>query len=181
MAYNAAFIIDAIGDDSPGEEALDKALFDMGVLLWALVDINCEMLRRYPDRFAPLYQAGIVYGEPNIVICKDVDDNWIDITTLYTILRGTCKELGAARGAELIVRYGLPRGGPNGVGPMVTMEEDPATGKDLYHVMVRWPDVAPAKGFGPYVYYDPELRMNVECPSSELGMLVVGDAARRAA
>jgi hypothetical protein len=167
MSYRAAFITDAIGDDDP--HALELALKHMGHMLWCLVKINEDTLVAYPDRFPPLFSSGIVYGEPNIVLCAGVDDNWIDIVTLYEIMRGTCKELAAARIAELRVRYGIP------ATPCITMEES-SSGRDEYHVMVRWPNTPPPRtsrwpgGFPKTVYFDPELKMNVECPSSVLGM-----------
>jgi hypothetical protein len=169
MAYCAAVIIDAIGDDRPA--ALDLALDHMGIMLEALIKIDVTILRRYLDQFPPLYSSGVVYGEPNIVVCDGVDDNWIDISTLYLRKRGTCKELCAARIAELRVRYGV-----SGTSPFVTMEEDP-DGKDQYHVLVRWPERRPALGYPSTVeretFKDPEGRefsALIECPSSILGM-----------
>jgi hypothetical protein len=173
VAYHPAFIIDAIGDKSP--DATDVALEDMGILLWALVNIDSAKIRRYPDKFPPLYQSGIVYGEAGIVNCEGIDDNWIDIQTLYDIGRGTCKELAAARVAELRMRFNVD------ASPFVTMEPDDV-GKDQFHVMVRWPDVSPppqvlAAADASHVslqrYPQPDgtiMQAYIECPSTVLGM-----------
>lgn len=166
MGYQPAFIIDSIGDKQPG--ATPEALEDMGHLLWALVNINMGKLRRFPDEFAPLYEAGIVYGEPHIVRCEGVDDNWIDIVTLYRLRRGTCKELSAARVAELRVRYGID------AHPFVTMEPMPVGVPDQFHVMVEWPERGPFATSVERRQFDTaeggKVWKNVECPSTVLGM-----------
>ena len=174
MAYQPAFIIDSIGEKQAA--ATPEALEDMGHLLWALVNINMGKLRRYPDEFPPLYEAGIVYAEPNIVRCEGIDDNWIDIVTLYRLGRGTCKELAAARVAELRVRWGVD------AVPFVTMDPMPDGIPDQFHVMVEWPNRGPFASSVQRREFDAPgggtVLRNVECPSTVLGMGRVGDAAK---
>ena len=175
--YQPAFIIDSIGEKQAA--ATPEALEDMGHLLMALVNINMGKLRRFPDEFDPLYAAGIVYGEPNIIRCAGVDDNWIDIVTLYRLLRGTCKELSAARVAELRVRWGVD------AIPFVTMDPMPEGVPDQFHVMVEWPERRPSMGYADSVerrVFDiggRQVSRLVECPSTVLGMNFVGDSAKR--
>jgi hypothetical protein len=140
----------------------------MEILLEALCQIDEGYLRKYPDQFPPLYEAGIVYDRmtpPAGSACGD--DDWQDLAVLYQMKKGDCEDLACARAAELRVRWGIP------ARPYVALQQVSRGGKTrhLYHIMVEWPEVLPGHLDG---YPETVRRMSdgtlVECPSEVLGM-----------
>jgi hypothetical protein len=157
--YRPTFAVDAIGRDEP--EALDIGLFAMGRLLWALVEINCEYIRRNPS--VPwLYESGVAYDRlspPPGSACGD--DDWQDIATTYDKNKGDCEDLACIRVAELRTRVKID------ARPRVDLRKG-KTGRHLYHILVEWPELA-GYTYPSTVWRAKDGRMR-EDPSRVLGM-----------
>lgn len=154
MAYEPTFAIDCIGRD-PG--AMGKMA--LGRLAAALVDVNAEYLRAYPDSFAGVYESGFVIGEPVGRGAMCGDRRWQDVALMKD--EGIVKpdDLVMARVAELNVR--------GNIAATVRVYSNDA---GLYELLVEWPRSLPVGTEYPAtVYAHPLDGALVESPSEAMG------------
>ena len=154
MAYEPTFAIDCIGRD-PG--AMGKVA--LGRLATALVDINVDYLRAYPEQFASVYESGFVIGEPVGRNAQCGDRRWQDVALMKD--GGIVKpdDLVMARVAELNVRDDIK------ASVRVYSNDD-----GMYELLVEWPRTLPVGASYPQsVYPHPLDGALVESPSEAMG------------
>ena len=102
--------------------------FPVLLCLETLTQINEWHLRR--DRYAPLYQSGVVYQEE-----PPGEEEWLDIPHLYRQGWGDCEDIACARTAELR-HVGIP------AVPCISFKDFTVKGQrlTLVHVLTLWPD-----------------------------------------
>lgn len=118
-----------IGSSKRGYQNRDLSRFYPIVrCLETLCDINDWQLRR--QRYAPLYQSGVVYREE-----PPGEEEWLDIPCLYKQGFGDCEDIACARVSELR-RVGIA------AVPCICWKEFDVGGKvvSLVHVLVLLPD-----------------------------------------
>lgn len=154
MAYEPTFAIDCIGRD-PG--AMGKAA--LGRLAAALVDVNAEYIRTYPDTFASVYESGFVIGEPLGRGGQCGDRRWQDVAVMKDSGIVKPDDLVMARVAELNVQHDIK------ASVRVYSNDD-----GLYELLVEWPRVLPVGAVYPEsVYAHPLDGALVESPSEAMG------------
>lgn len=154
MAYEPTFAIDCIGRD-PG--AMGKAA--LGRLAAALVDVNAEYIRTYPDDFASVYESGFVIGDPAGRGGQCGDRRWQDVAVMKDSGIVKPDDLVMARVAELNVQHDIKAS--------VRVYSDE---RGMYELLVEWPQTLPVGAVYPEsVYQHPIDGALVESPSEAMG------------